>query len=152
MGFPTAGGPVPIVVALGLFDLAEGDGSVRPGAAEGYAACEAASALTAEVDLGSVGAGTGATVAKWRGRDTRAPRRHRRRGRRAMRTWWSPRSSRSTPTATCSTSGDTEPRVPPPPVDTAEASFTNTTIGVVATNASSPSATACSSPRAGTTA
>ncbi len=69
MGFPTAGGPVPIVVALGLYDLAEGDSAVRPRAAEGYAACEAASALTAEVRLGLVGAGTGATVAKWQGRD-----------------------------------------------------------------------------------
>ena len=101
MGFPTAGGPVPIVVALGLYDLAEGDGSVRPGAAEGYAACEAASALTAEVGLGSVGAGTGATVAKWQGRDKARTRRHRRRGRSTTRTSSSPRWSRSTPTATC---------------------------------------------------
>ena len=30
MGFPTPAGPVPIVVALGLFDLAVGDASVRP--------------------------------------------------------------------------------------------------------------------------
>src|SRR5262249_45086082 len=69
MGFPTAGGPGPIVVAMGLYDLAEGDASVRPGADDGYVACEAASATTAEVALGWVGAGTGATVAKWEGRE-----------------------------------------------------------------------------------
>jgi L-aminopeptidase/D-esterase-like protein len=60
MGFPTPAGPVPIVVALGLFDLAVGDPSVRPGADEGYAACVAATAGAVEVGL--VGAGTGATV------------------------------------------------------------------------------------------
>jgi L-aminopeptidase/D-esterase-like protein len=60
MGFPTPAGPVPIVVALGLFDLAVGDPSVRPGAEEGYAACAAATAGAVEVGL--VGAGTGATV------------------------------------------------------------------------------------------
>jgi L-aminopeptidase/D-esterase-like protein len=60
MGFPTTAGPVPIVVALGLFDLAVGDPSVRPGADEGYAACVAATAGAVEVGL--VGAGTGATV------------------------------------------------------------------------------------------
>src|SRR5436305_15155656 len=31
--------------------------------------------------------------------------------------------------------GYTEPLVPPPPIETAEASFANTTVGVVATNA-----------------
>ncbi|MEY2405373.1 MAG: hypothetical protein QOG39_289 [Acidimicrobiaceae bacterium] len=73
MGFPTGAGPVPIVVGLGLFDLLEGDGSVRPGPAEGYAACEAATATTADVGLGAVGAGTGATIAKWQGRDHLRP-------------------------------------------------------------------------------
>src|SRR5438270_11633500 len=52
IGFPTAGGVVPIVVALGLYDLAEGDGSVRPGPDAGYAACEAAPAH--DVPLGRV--------------------------------------------------------------------------------------------------
>jgi L-aminopeptidase/D-esterase-like protein len=60
MGVPTPGGPVPIVVGLGLFDLAVGDPSVRPGPAEGYAACEAA--VDGAFDVGAVGAGTGATV------------------------------------------------------------------------------------------
>ncbi len=61
MGFPTPAGPVPIVVGLGLFDLMVGDPSVRPGPAQGYAACEAA--VDAPVAAGLVGAGTGATVA-----------------------------------------------------------------------------------------
>ncbi len=56
---------VPLVCAAVLFDLAIGRGDVRPDAAAGYAACEAASA--AAVPRGSVGAGTGATVGKLRG-------------------------------------------------------------------------------------
>jgi L-aminopeptidase/D-esterase-like protein len=60
MGVPTPAGVVPIVVGLGLFDLWVGDPSVRPGRAQGYAACEAATA--GEVELGAVGAGAGATV------------------------------------------------------------------------------------------
>jgi L-aminopeptidase/D-esterase-like protein len=64
LGFPTPGGPVPIVVALGLYDLSTGDPSVRPGADEGYAACVAAEA--GPVAVGRVGAGAGATVAGMR--------------------------------------------------------------------------------------
>jgi len=71
MGFPTEGGVVPIVVGAALFDLLEGVGSVRPGPAEGYAACEAATA--GSMPVGRVGAGTGATVGKWRGRDHARP-------------------------------------------------------------------------------
>jgi L-aminopeptidase/D-esterase-like protein len=67
IGFPTGAGVVPIVSGLGLFDLLEGDGSVRPGPEEGYAACVAAT--DGDVALGAVGAGTGCTVAKWAGRD-----------------------------------------------------------------------------------
>ena len=65
VGLPTPGGVVPIVVGCVLYDLAVGDGSVRPGANDGYAACVAAGATPYEV--GAVGAGAGATVAKWRG-------------------------------------------------------------------------------------
>lgn len=65
VGFQTAGGVVPIVVALALYDLAVGDPSVRPGSEQGRAALDAAS--SGEVALGRVGAGTGATTAKWRG-------------------------------------------------------------------------------------
>jgi L-aminopeptidase/D-esterase-like protein len=60
VGLPTTGGRVPIVVALALFDLGTGTADVRPGAASGYAACAAAGA--GPVELGRVGAGTGATV------------------------------------------------------------------------------------------
>ena len=61
MGFATSAGPVPIVVALGLFDLMVGDPRVRPGPEQGYAACVAAT--DGPVAAGLVGAGTGATVA-----------------------------------------------------------------------------------------
>ncbi len=56
-------GPVriPTVPAAVIFDLGVGDPTRRPGPEEGYAACEAASV---EVSEGRVGAGTGATVAK----------------------------------------------------------------------------------------
>lgn len=70
-GFPTAGGPVPIVVGMSLFDLLTGDASVRPGPDEGYAAAAAAVAGTFEV--GAVGAGTGATIGKWQGREHARP-------------------------------------------------------------------------------
>ena len=53
---------VPIVSAAILFDLGLVTSEVRPGAAEGRAACLAASALP--LAEGSAGAGTGATVAK----------------------------------------------------------------------------------------
>ncbi|MEA2426978.1 MAG: hypothetical protein QOF37_606 [Thermoleophilaceae bacterium] len=66
-GFATPAGPVPIVVGAAIFDLAVGDASVRPGAAEGFAACAAAEAGH-ELPAGRVGAGTGATVGKWQGR------------------------------------------------------------------------------------
>jgi L-aminopeptidase/D-esterase-like protein len=65
VGMPTVGGPVPIVVGSVLYDLGVGDPRVRPGPNEGYAACVAAT--DAAYDVGPVGAGTGATVAKWRG-------------------------------------------------------------------------------------
>lgn len=62
-GVDTPGGRVPIVVALALFDLAVGDASVRPGPDAGYAAAQAAArAAGGPVEVGRVGAGTGATV------------------------------------------------------------------------------------------
>ncbi len=66
-GFPTPAGPVPIVPALGLYDLGVGDASVRPDAAAGRAACDAATA--GPIELGVVGACCGATVGGWRGPD-----------------------------------------------------------------------------------
>ena len=62
VGFPTGVAVVPIVPAAILFDLAVGDARVRPDAAMGLAACQAAT--TGPVVEGSVGAGTGATVGK----------------------------------------------------------------------------------------
>ncbi len=61
-GFETPFARVPIVPAAALFDLAVGDGSVRPDAEAGYRA--AAAAGPAPVQEGPVGAGTGATVGK----------------------------------------------------------------------------------------
>jgi L-aminopeptidase/D-esterase-like protein len=60
IGYPTAGGVVPIVPAAILFDLDIGRADRRPDAAMGYAACQAASAEP--TPQGSVGAGTGAVV------------------------------------------------------------------------------------------
>lgn len=71
LGFPTGAGPVPIVAGLGLFDLLEGDGTVRPGPEHGYDACVAATA--GEVELGRVGAGAGCLVRKWEGREGARP-------------------------------------------------------------------------------
>ncbi len=62
LGFVTQAGPVPIVPAAALFDLGIGRSDMRPDAAAGYAACQAATEQT--VAEGCVGAGTGATVAK----------------------------------------------------------------------------------------
>jgi L-aminopeptidase/D-esterase-like protein len=62
IGFAAGPARVPIVPAAVLFDLGIGDPTVRPGPDDGYAACEAAS--DGPVAEGSVGAGTGATVAK----------------------------------------------------------------------------------------
>jgi L-aminopeptidase/D-esterase-like protein len=55
-------GVLPIVPAAVLFDLVVGDASIRPDAAAGYRACEAASSKR-PVE-GCVGAGTGAAVGK----------------------------------------------------------------------------------------
>lgn len=84
-GLETIGGRVPIVVGMSLFDLVVGDASVRPGAEQGRMAAEAAAsqkrqaagadgpAATGSVGLGRIGAGTGATISKWRGLDQIAP-------------------------------------------------------------------------------
>lgn len=66
-GYATAAGPVPIVPAACIFDLLEAGGP-PPGADDGYAAAAAADGDDG-LETGAVGAGTGATVGKWRGRD-----------------------------------------------------------------------------------
>jgi L-aminopeptidase/D-esterase-like protein len=65
-GFPTGGGPVPIVVGACIFDLVGADGE-RPGPEEGYAACVDAERGDPGRPGGRIGAGRGATVGKWRG-------------------------------------------------------------------------------------
>ena len=56
---------VPIVPAAVLFDLWVGDGRIRPDAAAGYTACDAAAADGGAIAAqGNVGAGAGATVGK----------------------------------------------------------------------------------------
>jgi L-aminopeptidase/D-esterase-like protein len=62
VGLTYGGYTVPIVVGAVLFDLGVGRPDVRPDAASGYAACEAAA--DGPVAQGSVGAGTGATLGK----------------------------------------------------------------------------------------
>jgi len=66
IGFAAGVAVVPIVPGAALFDLGIGDPKARPGPSQGFAACEAASE---QVDEGTVGAGTGATVAKLFGPD-----------------------------------------------------------------------------------
>lgn len=73
IGHPTSAGPVPIVVGMVLFDLGVGDPARRPGAAEGYAASVTARPGMEAIGTGRLGAGTGATIAKWRGRDAARP-------------------------------------------------------------------------------
>ena len=62
VGFDVGVARIPIVPAAAIFDLAFGSATVRPDAAAGYRAClQAASDPIAQ---GNVGAGTGATVGK----------------------------------------------------------------------------------------
>ncbi len=64
VGHPTAHGPVPIVVAMSVFDLGVGDATAAPDAADGRRALERAGA---KFETGAVGGGTGATSGKWLG-------------------------------------------------------------------------------------
>ncbi len=74
-GYPTRGGPVPIVPTAAIFDLAGVESqSQPPGAVQGRLAVQAADAAERTHDgspqfgkSGKVGAGTGATIGKWRG-------------------------------------------------------------------------------------
>jgi L-aminopeptidase/D-esterase-like protein len=62
VGFPVGTACLPLVPGAVLFDLMVGDASIRPDAAAGYRACELAS--TKAPAEGNVGAGTGAAVGK----------------------------------------------------------------------------------------
>jgi L-aminopeptidase/D-esterase-like protein len=63
-GFPAGVALVPIVPAAVLFDLAIGRATRRPDQAMGYAACEQATADPAGLTQGNVGAGAGASAGK----------------------------------------------------------------------------------------
>ncbi len=130
-GFPTGAGPVPIVVAMALFDLLVGDGSVRPGAVEGYAACSDAG--TGHVQVGRIGAGAGATIGKWRGREHARPGGL---GSATVRDGELVVSALIALNAVGDIDDGSEPSWPPPPPEGVfGAAGENTTIGVVATNA-----------------
>ena len=62
VGFPAGSVRVPIVPAAVIFDLSVGDAKVRPDREMGYQAC--LNATDAPVEMGTIGAGTGATVGK----------------------------------------------------------------------------------------
>jgi L-aminopeptidase/D-esterase-like protein len=100
LGRPTPAGVVPLVPAAVVFDLAEGERGARPGAQEGYAACEAAAGGVP--GRGRIGAGAGAAVGKvlGRGRATQGGVATQRRGWQAARR--SRRSRSPTPRATSS--------------------------------------------------
>lgn len=70
IGFETAHGRVPIVVAMSLYDLGVGHAMRWPGVPEGDAALNAADR---SVEVGRVGAGAGATAGKWRGAESAYP-------------------------------------------------------------------------------
>ena len=61
-GYPTRAAKIPIVPAAILYDLGLGDAGIRPDAGSGYCACE--NANSGPVAEGSVGAGSGATIGK----------------------------------------------------------------------------------------
>ncbi|MCI0347615.1 MAG: P1 family peptidase, partial [Chloroflexi bacterium] len=71
VGFKTPIATIPIVPAAVIFDLAAGDPASRPGPDAGYAACE--DAIEEPVATGRIGAGAGATVGKWAGREHLVP-------------------------------------------------------------------------------
>ncbi|WP_051799072.1 P1 family peptidase [Catenuloplanes japonicus] len=66
-GFPTAHGPVPIVVGMSIFDASVA--TTPPDAAAGRSALlDALSSIGGTVPTGRVGAGTGAASGRWHGR------------------------------------------------------------------------------------
>jgi len=65
LGVQTPAGKVPIVHGAVIYDLAVGSFKDRPGIEQGYQACKSAS--SSPVEMGGVGAGTGATAGKFLG-------------------------------------------------------------------------------------
>lgn len=128
-GVATPAGNVPVVPSLGLFDLAVGSPDAYPDAAAGYAAARD----TATVLNGLVGAGTGACTSNWRGE-----------GRRPGGLRYAESSAHGVVVgALCAVNafGDVDPGTGPVDLGiidallAATADRTNTTIGVVLTNA-----------------
>lgn len=70
-GYPTAAGPVPIVVAAVIFDLRQ-ESVDLPNAASGYAACEQSTRLPLDF-AGRLGGGAGATIRKLWGAEHMLP-------------------------------------------------------------------------------
>jgi L-aminopeptidase/D-esterase-like protein len=70
-GYETPAGIVPLVPAAVIYDLTVGSEGQRPGAEEGYAACEAATGGVPE--RGRLGAARGAAIGKIRGREHASP-------------------------------------------------------------------------------
>ena len=64
IGFPTAHGVVPIVIGMSLYDLGVGHAMRWPGTPERYTALDNAAT---DFETGAVGVGAGATAGKWRG-------------------------------------------------------------------------------------
>ncbi|HET9849300.1 MAG TPA: P1 family peptidase [Candidatus Dormibacteraeota bacterium] len=71
IGYHTEIATIPVVPAAVIFDIGASRDHGRPDRAAGYAACEAA--VEEPVRVGRVGAGSGATVGKWAGREFRSP-------------------------------------------------------------------------------
>jgi L-aminopeptidase/D-esterase-like protein len=126
-GFATPAMAVPIVVAMGLYDLAEGQ-PVAPSAEDGYRAARAAS--EGPVPLGLVGAGTGARIDKWHGPEGARP---------GGLVGATERDGDLVVSALMAvnawgTVGPDDRPWPPPPEPAASEAYTNTTIGIVVTN------------------
>ena len=60
---------MPIVVGMSLYDLGVGNSSIRPGPNEGRIACLDGENNESELLTGRIGAGTGATIGNWRGKE-----------------------------------------------------------------------------------
>jgi L-aminopeptidase/D-esterase-like protein len=74
VGFQAGRARVPIVPAAVIFDLGTGSAEAYPGPEQGYAAClDAEAQAEGEMAEGRVGAGTGATVGKLRGLERSLP-------------------------------------------------------------------------------
>ena len=69
IGYDAGVARVPIVPAAAIFDLPFGSATIRPDSDSGYRACEQADTATGPIEQGTIGGGTGATVGKMLGPD-----------------------------------------------------------------------------------